>query len=182
MERAAPFQIASAGLVAMMLAGCGAARQAVAPPAAAPAVVTAVPLTTALSPAAYMQLVASSSLFAVRASELVVERSRDPRLRDVARTIAEDQRGIGAQLNFAGRRLDLLPSATLTDTQAADLDRLRSSRDVDRLYRQVMDKALSRALNAHATFAVRGPSPTLKPVANMAAPATRRNLQQLRRR
>ena len=173
-------QIASLGLIALLLAGC-ASRQAAAP-AAARAPVGTLPAVAALAPAFYMQLAASSSLFAVRASELAAERSSDPRLRDVARTIARDQRGIGAQLNFAGRRLDLLPSAAMTPQQAADLDRLRSSPQVDRLYRQLMDPALAQAYQAHAAFAARGSSPTLRPVAKMAAPATRRNLQQIRSR
>lgn len=178
MERAARVSLASVGLAALLLSGCG-ARQVSAP---RPAVVTAAPMAAALAPAAYMQLAASTSLFAVRASELLAQRTNDPVLRAVAQTIAQDQRGIGAQLNFAGRRLDLLPSAAMTEAQAADLDRLRSSSDVDRLYRKVMGKALAGAFNAHSTFAVRGSSPSLKPVAKMAAPATRRNLEQLRRR
>jgi putative membrane protein len=129
-----------------------------------------------------MQLAASTSLFAVRASELVAARSSDPRLRDVARTIAQDQRGIGSQLNFAGRRLNLLPSAALTEAQAADLERLGSTSDVDALYRQLVSSALMQSLQAHSAFAAQGASPTLRPVAKMAAPATRRNLQQLRSR
>ena len=173
-------QLSSIAILSLLLAGC-ASRQAVAPAAAGSPVVV-VPAVAALAPAAYMQLAASSSLFAVRASELAAERSTNPRMRDVARTIAQDQRGIGAQLNFAGRRLDLLPSAAMTPQQAADLDRLRSAPQVDRLYRQLMDPALTQAYQAHAAFAARGSSPTLRPVAKMAAPATRRNLQQLRSR
>ena len=179
MGRVGRTQYASLGLLTLLLAGC-ASRQA--PPSTAPAVVRTLPAVAALAPAIYMQVAASSALFAVRASELAVERSTDPRLRDVARTIAQDQRGIGSQLNFAGRRLDLLPNASMTPEQAADLDRLRNSSQVDRLYRQLMDPALTQAYQAHAAFAARGSSPTLKPVAKMAAPATRRNLQLLRRR
>ena len=173
-------QFTSIAILSLLVAGC-ASRQAAAP-AAARAPVAAMPAVAALAPAIYMQLAASSSLFAVRASELAAERSADPRLRDVARTIAQDQRGIGAQLNFAGRRLDLLPSAAMTSQQAADLDRLRNAPQVDRLYRQLMAPALTQAYQAHAAFAARGSSPTLRPVAKMAAPATRRNLQQLRSR
>lgn len=172
-------QFASLGFLVLLLSGC-ASREAAAP--AAPAAVRTLPVVTALAPAIYMQVAASSALFAVRASELAAERSTDPRLRDVARTIAQDQRGIGSQLNFAGRRLDLLPTAALTDEQASDLERLRSAGQVDALYRQIMGPVLARALQAHSAFATRGASPTLRPVARMAAPATRRNLELLRRR
>jgi predicted outer membrane protein len=163
---------------ALVMTGC-ASREATAPVTSSASVA---PVAAALAPALYMQLAASSALFAVRASELAAERSSDPRLRSLAQTIAADQRGVGSQLNFAGRRLDLLPSAALTDTQAADLERLRSSANVETTYRQLMDPVLSQALQAHSAFAARGASPTLKPVARMAAPATRRNLQQLRGR
>ena len=172
-------QFASLGLAVLLLSGC-ASREAAAP--SAPAAVRALPAVTALAPAIYMQVAASSALFAVRASELAAERSADPRLRDVARSIAQDQRGIGSQLNFAGRRLDLLPGAAMTPEQAADLERLRNAGQVDALYRQMMDPVLASALQAHSAFAARGASPTLRPVARMAAPATRRNLELLRRR
>ena len=179
MEFRKKVQLASIATVVLIISGC-ASREAPAPRPAAP--VAIVPAVAALAPAIYMQVAASTSLFAVRASELVAQRSSDPRLRDVARTIAQDQRGIGSQLNFAGRRLNLLPSAALTETQAADLQRLSSSSDADSLYRQMMISALNRSYQAHSAFAARGASPTLRPVAKMAAPATRRNLQQLRSR
>lgn len=175
-----PVRIALIGASLLVVAGC-ASRPAPAP-VAIPGATGVAPAAAALAPAAYMQLAASSALFAVRASDLVAQRTGDARLREVARAIAQDQRGIGSQLNFAGRRLDLLPSAALTSEQAADLSRLESVGDVDKLYRQVMDPVLTRAAQLHAAFAVRGSSPTLRPVAQMAAPATRRNLQQLRRR
>lgn len=175
-----PVRIALIGTSLLVVAGC-APRPAPAP-VAIPAATGVAPAAAALAPAAYMHLAASSALFAVRASDLVAQRSGDARLRDVARTIAQDQRGIGSQLNLAGRRLDLLPSAALTGEQAADLSRLESVGDVDKLYRQLMDPVLSRAAQAHSAFAARGSSPTLRPVAKMAAPATRRNLQQLRGR
>lgn len=175
-----PVRIVLVGMCLLLVAGC--ASRPTPAPVAIPAATGVAPAAAALAPAAYMQLAASSALFAVRASDLVAQRSADARLRLVARTIAQDQRGIGSQLNFAGRRLDLLPSAALTSEQAADLSRLESVDDVNNLYRQLMDAVLARAVQAHSTFAVRGSSPTLRPVAKMAAPATRRNLQQLRGR
>ncbi len=179
MGRVGRTQFASLALAALLLAGC-ASRQA--PPPAAPATVRTLPVITALAPAIYMQVAASSTLFAIRASELASERANDPRLRDAARTIARDQRGIGAQLNFAGRRLNLLPSAAMTAEQAAELEQLRNSSQFDQLYRQYMEPVLADAYRAHSAFAARGSSPTLRPVAKMAAPATRRNLEVIRRR
>ena len=95
--------------------------------------------------------------------------------------LARDQGGVAAQLSFAGRRLELLPSAALTDAQAAELERMRLSSDFDSDYRRSVSGALARALEAHQAFARSGSSPTLRPVAEMAAPVTRRNLEALRR-
>ncbi|WP_187107850.1 DUF4142 domain-containing protein [Sphingomonas xanthus] len=164
---------------AALLSGC-APRQLPAP--TAPATVAVVPAATALAPAIYMQVAASSALFAVRASEIAAQRSGDVRFRGLAQAIAADQRGIGSQLSFAGRRLDLLPTASLTAAQAADLDRLRISGSVETTYRQLLDPVLAEAAQAHSSFAANGSSATLKPVARMAAPATGRNLQMLRNR
>lgn len=134
----------------------------------------------ALSPAIYMQLASSSSLFAIRASELAQQRG-SARTRDVARTVIQDQTAVAAQLSYAGRRVDLLPSAALSEGQAADLERLQASSDFDSDYRRLVGETLARALDAHETFARGGASPTLRPVAEMAVPQTRRNLQAVRR-
>ncbi len=163
--------------LALFAASCG-TRQ----PPPAPRPVTVLPsAVAALTPAVYMQLAASSSLFAIRASELAGSLAHDGAVRSAAQSVIRDQGGVASQLSFAGRRLDLLPSATMTDAMAADLARLRTSADFDRDYRQLVGDALARALQAHETFARAGSSPTLRPVATMAAPVTRRNLDAVRR-
>ena len=165
-------------LSAALLAGCG-GRPAPSPRASAPFVLPSTAM--ALSPAIYMQLASTSSLFAIRASELAASRSTSSRTRSAAEAIVRDQGGVAAQLSFAGRRLELLPSAALTDAQAAELERMRLSSDFDSDYRRSVAGALARALEAHQAFARSGSSPTLRPVAEMAAPVTRRNLEALRR-
>jgi putative membrane protein len=135
----------------------------------------------ALTPALYMQLASSVSLFAVRASELARTQARSASVRNAAATVASDQGGVASQLSYAGRRLDLLPRSTLPSDLEADLDRLRSSGNFDGDYRQLVGRALARALEAHEVFARRGSSATLKPVAGMAAPVTRRDLDAVRR-
>lgn len=168
--------IGLAAALPLVLWGCG--SKPAPTPASAPFVLPSA--AAALSPALYMQLAATSSLFAIRASEIAAERGGS-RTRDVARTIIADQKGVGSQLSYAGRRLDLLPSATLTAQQQADLDRLEASGDVDGDYRRMVGGVLARALEAHRTFAARGDSPTLRPVAEMAISPTARNLDAVRR-
>ena len=165
-------------LSATLLTGCGGGPR----PAPRPSAPFVLPSTAAaLSPAIYMQLVSTSSLFAVRASELAAERARTGRTRLAAKSIARDQGGIAAQLSFAGRRLELLPSAALSEAQVAELEQLRVSSDFDSDYRRAVSRALARALEAHQAFARSCSSPTLRPVAEMAAPVTSRNLDSLRR-
>ncbi len=158
------------------LAGCSSA------PRPAPSATFVLPSTAAaLTPAIYMQLASTSSLFSIRASELALQRASSSRVRDAARAIIADQGGVGSQLSFAGRRVDLLPSAALTDGQAADLERLRTSSDFDSDYRRSVGNVLARSLEAHQAFARAGTSPTLRPVAEMAAPVTKKNLDAVRR-
>lgn len=171
--------LAAAALAALAVAGC--ARREAPPPRPVP-LPAPLPAVSALSPAVYFQLAATASLFAVRASELAATRASSAALRDSARRIAENQRGVASQLSFAGRRLDLLPSAALPAPMAADLERLSLSPDFDSDYRRLVGAALERSLESHEAFASAGDSPTLRPVAEMAAPATRRDLDRLRSR
>lgn len=171
------FAGAVVGCALLSLAGC--ASKPAAPP---PTSTFILPSTAAaLTPAIYMTLASSSSLFAISASELALERSGNGSTRSAAQAIIADQGGVGSQLSYAGRRLDLLPSAALTDAQAAELDRLRQSGDFDRDYKKVVGDALAKAFEAHRSFAAAGSSPTLRPVAQMAAPVTKKNLDALKR-
>lgn len=166
--------------VAGMVLAAAACAQKSAPP---PRPITVLPsAVAALTPALYMQVASNSALFALRASELAATRASDRGLRTDARAIAQDQGGVGAQLSYAGRRVDLLPRATLPEAMEADLARLSQSPEFDRDYRQLVGRALAQALEAHETFSRGGSSATLRPVAQMAAPVTRRNLDALRRR
>jgi putative membrane protein len=173
-------RLSAIGGLALVIAACG-SRQP--PPAPLPRPSIVLPSAAAsLSPALYVSLIGNISLFAVRASEILLERSADARTRDAARQVIDGQKGVAAQLSMAGRRVDLLPDAALTAQMNADLERLRTSTAPEADYRALMIKALSRGSAAHETFARAGTSPTLRPVAQMAAPVTRRNLDAVRGR
>ena len=167
----------AAGLV-LAIAACSQGPR----PAPRPITILVPSAAASLSSALYMQLASNAALFAVRASELAEQRSTNQGLLADAREIAADQRGIGGQLSYAGRRLDLLPRADLPGAMLDDLERLNRSPDFDRDYRRLVGTALSRALEAHQIFARGGSSATLRPVAAMAAPVTQRNLARIRGR
>jgi putative membrane protein len=163
---------------ALALAGC--ASKAPAPsPARPPAVQVPAP-GPAVSPATYIVQAASIDLFVIRSSELVLARSSSPRLRQFASAMIAAHRGTAAQLSFAGRRLDLLPPATLLPQHQAMLDELAASGDFDRTYVRLQRAAHGAALSLHSGYAARGSSPTLRPVASNAAAIERSHLEMLR--
>ena len=173
--------IALTALAATALAGCGtsdASRER--PPAvssrARPPVVI-----RPLFAADYMAAASSTDLYEIRSSELALTRARNPRHREFARMMIAAHKGTSAQLSFAGRRLNLLPAATLLPRHQALLDELTASADFDSVYRRQQIAVHEAALKLHSNFAARGESATLRPVAKNAAPIVRRHLDMMRR-
>lgn len=165
-------------LAAALLAGCAPKRP---PPAAPPVPSPPVAKPVALDPESYMAFTASSALFAVQASTMVRARGASSKLVKLAMTIEREQIGIGAQLSFAGRRIDLLPSNRPLPMHQAMLEALASAADVDATYKAQMARVLTEAAAAHRAFEQSGDSPTLRPVAAFAAPVCERHLELLRK-
>ena len=90
-----------------------------------------------------------------------------------------DQTGIGAQLSFAGRYINLLPSSQLLPEHEAMLERLATATDFDGTYKAELARVLRRAAAQHRAFEATGDSPTLRPVARFAAPVCEKNLAAL---
>lgn len=168
----------SALVAALVVSGC-ARREPVAPPQR-PIVQPRVPAVPALATAAYLAMAASTDLFEMRSAELALSRLSNPRVREFARRMLRDHAGTSAQLSFAGRRLNLLPSATLNPQHQAMMNELLATSDFDRTYLRQQIAVHQAALAAHSAYAARGSSPTLRPVAAAAAPIVRGHLQQLR--
>jgi predicted outer membrane protein len=165
----------AAVLSAALLAGC-APKQAPPPP---PVPVTPSPA-AALEPEVYMALSSSNALFAIRASGLAKERASSATLRNFASKVVEDQTAIGAQLNFAGRRINLLPSSRLQPRYQEALDQLATASNFDATYRRQLATALGDCVHWHRSFERNGDSPTLRPVARFAASVCEANLEGLR--
>jgi len=163
-------------LTALLLAGCAPKKPAPPPP---PPPVRPVPPAAALDPESYMAFAASSALFAVRASNFAEGRGSTNKIKKVASQIQVDQMGIGAQLNFAGRRIDLLPSSRPLPEHQAMLEALATTTDFDATYKAQLARVLRRAAAVHRAFEAGGSSPTLRPVAGFAAPVCEKNLAAL---
>jgi predicted outer membrane protein len=131
----------------------------------------------ATSEADFVSESGSIDLFAIRSSELALQRSSSPRIRDFAQTMIEDHKGTGAQLSLEGRRLNLLPSATLRPSEQAMFDSLSSSIRFDADYVRDQRIVHRRAIALDAAYAANGSSPTLRPVAAAALPIEQRHLR-----
>ena len=129
----------------------------------------------------YMAMASSIDLYEIRSSELALTRAQNPRHRDFARAMISAHNGTSAQLSLAGRRLNLLPSATLLPIHQAMIDELSASGDFDATYHRQQIAVHQAALKLHSDFAARGESATLRPVAKNAAAIVRRHLDLMRR-
>lgn len=158
--------------------GCGGSPEV--PPPYRSAVTPSHTPPSALSPASYVAESASIDLLVIRAGELALTHSSNPQVRSIAAQLVEGHRGTAAQLSMAGRRLDLLPSATLLPEHQAMLDDLSSSTDFDHAFVRVLREVHGEALSFDMAFAARGSSPTLRPVAANAASVERTHLALLR--
>lgn len=175
--RVAPLILAA--IAAATLAGCAtseAPRERAGTRAAARGPVVVRPLFAA----DYMAMASSIDLYEIRSSELALTRAQHPRHRDFARTMIAAHKGTSAQLSYAGRRLNLLPSATLLPAHQAMLDELSASGDFDAAFHRQQIAVHQAALKLHGDFAARGESATLRPVAKNAAAIVRRHLDMMR--
>ena len=133
-----------------------------------------------LSATAYVAMASSIDLYQVKSAQLALQRAQDPANRAYATRALGAHEGTSAQLSMAGRRLNLLPSASLNPEHQAMLDALAATSDFDRTYRAQQNIVLQEGLRLHSSYAKGGQSPTLRPVAANAESVMRANLNALR--
>ena len=167
-------QLRKLAALALPLALLACAREE-APPAPTSVSISRPPQGPAVSDAAFVATNGSIDLFAIRSSELVLQRSSSARVREFAETMIRDHRGTSGQLSLEGRRLNLLPSATLRPAKQAMFDALQSSSRFDADY--VRDQRIihEQAVALDAAYLASGRSPTLRPVAAAALPIEQRH-------
>src|SRR3954471_23462660 len=160
---------------ALLTAGCMGSTGGGVRPASVAASASIVPMAAA----AYFALASSIDLFELESAQLALARSTDAGNRQLAQTQIDVHNGTSAQLSMAGRRLNMLPPATLLPGQQALLDELAGSTDFDATYRRQQLRVSREAVKLHGDFARTGQSPTLRPVAKNAEDVYRRNLAAL---
>lgn len=89
----------------------------------------------------------------------------------------DDHKGTSGQLSLEGRRLNLLPSATLAAGEQTMLDALQASGQFDADYVRDQRAVHQRLVSIDNAYAAKGSSPTLKPVASAALPIEQRHLR-----
>jgi putative membrane protein len=134
----------------------------------------------AVTPAQYVAQASSIDLFLINASELALRKSSSARTREFAQIEIAAHKGTSAQLSLEGRRLNLLPSATLSPSHQAMLNALEASADFDSLYRRDQLAVHQEAEALHNRYASSGTSPTLRPVAALILPIIQRHLRMLK--
>ena len=167
-------------LPAVLLGACVGGGGSVRTASVPSSVVTVAPVMT-MSAAAYVAAASSIDLFAIRSAQLALQRAQSPASRAFAERTLRAHQGTSAQLSFAGRRLNLLPVASLNPQQQSMLDALQSTPDFDSTYRAQQAMILSEGVALHGNYATAGDSPTLRPIARNAESVMRANLTALRR-
>ena len=162
----------------LMVTACVSNQQPVLPPPSRP--MAGIPsLERAVSADEFIAANASIDLFVIRSSDLALQRSSSARVRDYAARMIEAHKGTSAQLSLAGRRLNLLPSATLRPAHQAMLDALSASANFDSDFVHDQRSVHEYAVDLDSAYAARGKSPTLRPVAAAALAIEQRHLRLL---
>jgi putative membrane protein len=172
---------AGVSLLLVLAAGCAREER---PAARQPRVERrAVPPTVqgqAISDSSYVARAGSIDLLIIASAKLALQRSSNARVRDFATMMIEAHTGTSAQLSLAGRRLNLLPSATMNSMHQAMLSDLGQAVDFDAVYRRQQRAIHEEALAVHTSYAAQGTSPTLRPVAKAVVPILERHLRLLK--
>lgn len=172
--------VSSVALTLALVGGCGGGSGGGAVRAQSASASSAAITPVMLSATAYVAMASSIDLYQVKAAQLALERAHDPVNRAFAERALSAHQGTSAQLSFAGRRLNLLPTASLNPEHQSMIDALSATSDFDNIYRAQQTIVLQEGVRLHSSYAKVGESPTLRPVAANAESVMRANLQALR--
>lgn len=178
MRNAGAKLLATTGIL-LLLSGCAASESVTT--ASGPSRARNAPrnIPRAPSSASYVASASSIELYEIQSAELALQRAKSRRVRDFAAMVFEAHKGASMQLSLAGRRLNLLPSATLGPAHQAMMVELRSASDFDSAYVKQQIAVHRDALAVHRNYAALGASPTLRPVATSLVPLFQRYLRLL---
>lgn len=168
-------------LLLSCLSGCSTGEKQPARPAITaqrPPQVT--PAIAAKSSSLYFAEASAIDLFQLRAADIALQRGSG-QARSYALESKRQHQAISAQMSFAGRYLDMLPSRALPADYQQMLTTLLATDNFNSAYLAQQRIVGERALKLHSDYSRAGESPTLRPVARFAASAVASELRLLDR-
>jgi putative membrane protein len=168
------FLLASVAAVAV-LSGCARNEPPVEP-------VVAVDPNSPLAAPMYMTMAASGDQFEIQSSQLALQRSSNPQLRQFAQMLITDHSNMSAQLIAAAQGAGLTPPPpALSAEHAAMLQQLQATpaASFDMAYRDAQVMAHQQALTLHQNYANGGDVPALRTVASSAVPIIQNHLNMI---
>jgi putative membrane protein len=114
----------------------------------------------------YVENASLSDTFEVQSSQLALEKSQNPRIRQFAQMMIDDHSTSSARLNnlVSTGNITAPPAITLDREHAAQIEQLRaaSGNEFDRAYITMQVDGHNKALELHRTYASQGDHPSLK--------------------
>jgi putative membrane protein len=168
------FLLASVAAVAV-LSGCARNEPPVEP-------VVAVDPNSPLAAPMYMTMAASGDQFEIQSSQLALQRSSNPEIRQFAQMLITDHSNMSAQMMAAAQGAGLTPPPpALSAEHAAMLQQLQAApaASFDMAYRDAQVMAHQQALTLHQNYANGGDVPALRTVASSAVPIIQNHLNMI---
>jgi putative membrane protein len=160
---------------AALLVGCQST-----PPPAQPAPPPLVDLNNPLMAPGFLAQAGSANQWEIESSQLALQMSTNPAVRNLANVIIADHTAMGQQVTAAAASAGLPPApTTLLPPQQAMLDQLRaagSGPSFDMAYQQAQISAHQQAIQLMQNYATQGDVPALRTVASQAIPVMQKHL------
>lgn len=138
--------------------------------------------TQAMSPREYVMMAGASDLYERQSSQLVMQSTKNPMVRDFANMMIANHTKSTADVTAAARqaRVPVMPPRLNAD-QTRMMVQLRAARGParDMAYISQQKTAHDMALNLHQSYAMNGSAEPLKAAAGMIVPAVQQHIQML---
>lgn len=134
----------------------------------------------------FVQMAAMSNMFEIQSSELVLQQSQEPRIRQFAQTLIADHRQMGDQMQQAAKQAGLAvqtPTALSGEPEEWMQDLRRPVSQAGEVGDDFIDKQITaheRAVAMFETYAASGDVPAIRQVAQEALPILRQHLDTAR--
>lgn len=134
---------------------------------------------------AYAGLAAESDLYEITSSQMALQRSQNPRIREFAQMLITHHTQTTAGLTAAARAAGMTPPPPVLGVRKQaminELNAAGTGAAFDAVYLRQQVPAHQEALALHSNYRARGDTPTLRRAAGTAIPLVRRHLRDAQR-